>query len=605
MSYDDVDPVLLRSAHVADAFHAAALWCVGAVVLVSPWTFASKEMWWFWPMVAVLSLGCLFCGAATLVESVFLHDQDSPVRRHRIPVRAFGAMALCAPFLLYAFVRAQFPSAPGFPLVRMEATRSLLRYFTPFALALVLVLSSHRRGRAALLRLFLLDTFVLAAYGLWNHFHSADMNVLWVVPNEFYDFTYAGRISSSFFCPNHFSMWLDVAICVLLGAALAPGGRPRERRLCALGALLLLPVDALTLSRGGVGALAIALFVLVPTVGLRGRRPLWRVLGTLGVLAVAAAAAFAVRYAAWTRETPLDRIGSIRFGEGRRASTPAGEKTFVAYEAGRFRVAGENGKSVLVPAADLLPATFFPSPAATNEAGRFAVQVRDKKTRRVDCSEPLELSADGALRYRVYNPVMNRMKAHPFWQAWEKLGSAPAGGGEPQSAWELAKDTFWYHFDRGLYIGAALRAWRSNPVWGIGPGQNEHRWPQFAATEDGVRAEPGHPETLKKPRLTNDYYHLFEVHSDWVQLLEEYGTVGFVLFCIPLAGIVVLVLVRQSEMDRSEAPALDRGLPLGVLLALGAVAVQSLFDFSLQMPCIDWLFGFLVASAVLSSRHGG
>ena len=603
MSYDDADPVLLRSAHVAESFHAAAFWCVSAVVLVSPWFFASKAMWWFWPMTAVLSLGFLFCGAATLVESVFLHDQDSPVRRHRIPVRAFAAMALCAPFLVYAFLRAQFPSAPGFPLVRMEATRSLLLFFTPFALALVLVLSSRRRGRAALLRLFLLDTFVLAAYGLWNHFHSNDMNVLWVVPNEFYDFTYAGRISASFFCPNHFSMWLDAAICVLLGGALVPGGRPRDRWLCALGAVLLLPVNALTLSRGGVGALAIALFVLVPTVGLRGRRPLWRVLGTLGVLAVAAAAAFAVRYAAWTREAPLDRIGSIRFGAGRRASTPAGEKTFVAYENGRFRVLGENGKDVSVPAADLLPATFFPSPAATNEAGRFAVQVRDKKTRRVDFSEPLELTADGALRYRVYNPVMNRMKGHPFWQTWEKLGSAPAGGGEPQSARELAEDTFWHHFDRGLYIGAALRAWRSNPVWGIGPGQNEHRWVQFAATEDGVRAEPGRPETLKKPRHLNDYYHLYEVHSDWTQLLEEYGIVGFVLFCIPLAGIVVLVFLRQSETGKGDAPALDRGLPLGVLLALGALAVQSVFDFSLQMPCIVWLFGFLVAAAILSSRH--
>ncbi|MBQ9727284.1 MAG: O-antigen ligase family protein [Kiritimatiellae bacterium] len=600
MAADDYDPVLLRSAHVADALHAAAFWCVSAVVLVSPWTFASKEMWWFWPMAAALSLGCLFCGAATLVESVFLHDQDSPVRRHRIPARAFAAMASCAPFLAYAFLRAQFPSAPGFPLVRMEATRSLLRYFTPFALALVLVLSSRRRGRAALLRLFLADTFAMAAYGLWNHFHSADMNVLWVVPNEFYDFTYAGRISSSFFCPNHFSMWLDAAICVLLGAALAPGGRRRDRWLCALGAAALLPVNALTLSRGGVGALAIALFLLVPTLGLRGRRPLWRVLGTLGFAAAVAAGAFAVRYAAWTKEVPLGRLESVRFAGGREAETPAGRKTVLSYEDGRFRVRAEKGKTALVPAAELAPATFLPSPAATNEAGRFAVQVRAARTRRVDFAEPLELLEGGTLRYRVYNPVMNRLKPHPFWGAWERAGT---DGG--MTTRELLEDTFWYRFDRGQYIGAALRAWRSNPVWGIGPGQNEHRWPQFAATPDGVRAEPGRPETLKKPRLMNDGYHLYEVHSDWVQLLEEYGVVGFALFCIPLAAILVLLYMRQTAMEKSGAPALDRGLPLGVLLALGALAVQSAFDFSLQMPCIDWLFGFLVAAAILSSRHRG
>ena len=111
-------------ARAAEWLHLGAFCCAGAAVLVSPWLFACKEMWWFWPMAAVLSLGCLFCGAASLVESAFLHDQDSPVARRRIPARAFAAMALCAPFLAYAFLRAQFPSAPGFPLVRMEATRS-------------------------------------------------------------------------------------------------------------------------------------------------------------------------------------------------------------------------------------------------------------------------------------------------------------------------------------------------------------------------------------------------------------------------------------------------------------------------------------------------
>ena len=219
---DDADPVLLRSARVADAFHAAAFWFVGAVVLLSPVFFASTEPWWFWPMAALLSFGCLFCGAATLVESSFLRAGDSPVHRRRIPARAFVAWGACAPFLVYAFVRAQFPSAPGFPLVERETTRSLLLFFTPVAISLVVVLSGRRRGRARLLRLFLLEAFVLSAYGLWNLFHSNDANVLWVVPDDFYDFTYAGRLSSTFFCPNNFSGWLDVAICVLLGGALAP-----------------------------------------------------------------------------------------------------------------------------------------------------------------------------------------------------------------------------------------------------------------------------------------------------------------------------------------------------------------------------------------------
>lgn len=596
------DPVLLRSARASDALHRIAFWFAGAVVLVSPIPFASKEMWWFWPMVALLSLGCLFSGAATLVESSFLHGQDSPVRRRRIPARMFAALALCAPFLLYAVLRAQFPSAPGFPLVEMEATRSVLLYWTAAALGLVLTLSSRRRGRALLLRLVLAETALMSVYGVWNHFHSNDMNVLWVVPNEFYDFTYAGRISSTFFCPNHFSAWLDVAICLLLGGALAPGGRPRERWLCALGALALLPVDVLTLSRGGVGALFAGLFLLVPFVGLRGRRPLVRVLAAVALAALVAGGALAVRYAAWTREVPLVEDGrqtfeSIRFGAGREAETAAGPKTILSYERGSFRVRGDKGRAETVPAAELLPVSFAPSPAATNEAGRFAVQVKYAKDRHVDYAEPFGIDEAGTLRYRAYNPLMNRMKGHPFWTLWQRAGS-----------WaeirENASDVFWYRFDRGQYVGAALRAWRSNPTWGIGPGQNMHRWVQFAATPDGVRAEPGHPEKLRKPRLMNDGYHLYEVHSDWVQLLEEYGVVGFALFCVAYVGIWVLLLRRQGAIlaDGRDLPALDRGLPLGVLLAAGVVSIQCTLDFSLQMPCIVWLFAFLVVSALLAPR---
>ena len=598
----DLDPVLLRSARVAAALHRIALLFVGATVLLSPVFFASKEMWWFWPMVGLLSFGCLFCGAATLVESSFLHDQDSPVRRHRIPARMFVALAFCAPMLAYAAVRAQFPSAPGFPLVDMDATRSVLLFWTPAALALVLTLSSRRHGRATLLRLVLLETFVLAAYGVWNHFHSRDMNVLWVVPNEFYDFTYAGRISSTFFCPNHFSAWLDIAICLLLGGALAPGGGRRGRLLCALGALALLPVNIFTLSRGGVGALFIGLFVLVPLVGLRGQRPLVRILVAAALALLAAGGLYALRYAAWTREVPLVEGGkqtleSIRFGAGRAAETAAGPKTILSYEKDAFRVRGDKGRAETVPAAELLPVSFAPS-AATNEAGRFVAQVKYAKDRQVDYAEPLGIDEAGTLRYRAYNPLMNRMKGHPFWILWQRIGSW-------EELREKASETFWYSFDRGQYIGAALRAWRSNPVWGIGPGQNQHRWPQFAASEDGVRAEPGRPGTLKKPRLMNDNYHLYEVHSDWVQLLEEYGWVGFALFCFAYVGIAVLLLRRQGAIlaDGEGLRALDRGLPLGVLLALGVVSIQCTLDFSMQMPCIAWLFGFLVAAALLAPRR--
>ena len=86
--------------------------CGGAVLLVSPWLFASWEMWWFWTMVSVLTLSCLFCGAGLLMETVAGISIGS-IRK--VPPRIFGIMALCVPFLAYALIRAQYPSAPGMP----------------------------------------------------------------------------------------------------------------------------------------------------------------------------------------------------------------------------------------------------------------------------------------------------------------------------------------------------------------------------------------------------------------------------------------------------------------------------------------------------------
>ncbi|MBO7223942.1 MAG: O-antigen ligase family protein, partial [Kiritimatiellae bacterium] len=110
---------------------------------------------------------------------------------------------------------------------------------------------------------------------------------------------------------------------------------------------------------------------------------------------------------------------------------------------------------------------------------------------------------------------------------------------------ERFHDTFWYGFDRGTYIGAALRAWESSPVLGIGPGQHSSRWGEFAATPDGTR------DPYKAPRLRNDGYHLYEVHSDWTQLLEEYGIVGVVLFIIPMVTIIggLINAKRQALKD--------------------------------------------------------
>lgn len=136
---------------------------------------------------------------------------------------------------------------------------------------------------------------------------------------------------------------------------------------------------------------------------------------------------------------------------------------------------------------------------------------------------------------------------------------------------------------RGRMYGGAIRAWQSNPIWGIGPGMHRNLWPRFAATNDGDR------ETGLWPTQTNHTFHSYEVHSDWLQLLEEYGIAGFILFLVPL----VLLFRRLLRMLRDRHG--DFAATLGALLALVCMSFHSLGDFNLQMPATTWILAAIIA----------
>jgi O-antigen ligase len=153
-------------------------------------------------------------------------------------------------------------------------------------------------------------------------------------------------------------------------------------------------------------------------------------------------------------------------------------------------------------------------------------------------------------------------------------------------------------------IGGAMRAWRSNPVWGIGPGMHQNLWPHFAATEDGDR------EKGLWPSQTNHDYHSYEVHSDWVQFLEEYGIVGFMLFLVPLtlAGCIyqrgfARARRRWVEFRRGERNGPDFGVMLAGFLALVAMVFHSLGDFNLQMPATTWMLAALVTLGLCEAER--
>jgi hypothetical protein len=150
---------------------------------------------------------------------------------------------------------------------------------------------------------------------------------------------------------------------------------------------------------------------------------------------------------------------------------------------------------------------------------------------------------------------------------------------------------------RGRMYGAAWRAWTSAPWFGIGPGMHQNLWPQFAATADGDR------ERGVWPTLVNDYFHSYEVHSDWLQLLEEYGIAGIILFVLP-AGFILFFLfagIRQEKglwQNDDDAATEDEAryvYILSAILALTAMGVHSLGDFNLQMPATVWVLAVISA----------
>ena len=255
------------------------------------------------------------------------------------------------------------PSAPGFPLVEMECERSLLLFFTPVGLSLVLLLSSRPRWRRALLWAALANAAVLSVYGLVNHFQTNDTRILWVAAN---DFRYTGRLSGSFYCPNHFAAYANLFICLLLGAAFTVRVRWWKVLLLLLAAVALLVPDYLSLSRGGMGALAIGLCATAPFAAFRGRALWKRLLAGPGLVAVLVCAVLFVRYATTTVALPPDGIDSVRSAGARactvvRADGTEASGSFVRFEKGAFQIRRADGTVARIPSGAVSAVRFDPA----------------------------------------------------------------------------------------------------------------------------------------------------------------------------------------------------------------------------------------------------
>ncbi len=153
---------------------------------------------------------------------------------------------------------------------------------------------------------------------------------------------------------------------------------------------------------------------------------------------------------------------------------------------------------------------------------------------------------------------------------------------------------------RGTMFSAAYRAWKTSPAFGIGAGMHQNLWPHFAASPDGNR------KTMDWPKRINNQWHSYEVHNDWLQLLEEYGLVGLILFMPPLFCLAMALALLRKQQRGENSPWMNSVLISSAIMALIAMTFHSLGDFNLQMPATTWMLSALLCfplhEAVWSSK---
>jgi O-antigen ligase len=85
--------------------------------------------------------------------------------------------------------------------------------------------------------------------------------------------------------------------------------------------------------------------------------------------------------------------------------------------------------------------------------------------------------------------------------------------------------------------------------------------------------------------------HFQEAHNDYLQLLAE----GGVLLAVPFALIVWFFLVAVRRRMREDDDGMTSWIRFGAAAGILAIALQSLVEFSLQMPGNAAMFVVLVA----------
>lgn len=436
-----------------------------------------------------------------------------------LPRRALVAIALLAGFAIWTGLSMIWSESAD--RSAQEAARAM-GYLGVFVLTLVL----QRRGG---LRLTL--GAVAAAIGLVSAVSLLSrLEPEWFPENETIDLLFAASARLNY--PLNY--WNGLAAMMAIGAPLllhfATHGRHALARALSLAALPALGLGLyLTLSRGGALALAAALVALVV---LHPRRR-----ALLPQLAVAAAGGAVL---IWAAEARPELMVGLRVGKGLSQGDEMLAITLVV-----CLMAGLSGSAVRTA-------------AGRSVLGRIEVPRSSRRTRVLAAGGVI--AAVAALAIAADAPT--RLES-----GWEQFKEpvVTRSGGRLDSISGNGRYQWW---------SAAVDAYESSPVLGIGSGTFEFWW-----TREGSFASP-----------------VVDAHSLYLETLGELGIPGFCLIVAVIGGMIL----TSARLALRAPPARRRRLAAATA-ALVAFAVAAGTDWAWELPILPIAF-LIVAGGALAAR---
>lgn len=217
------------------------------IAVGSTWLFGAWENWYFWPFVTLIFTAST-CFAIRLLLSARLGTS-----RLNFSTIVYTLTLAWLPFLIYALIRAIQTDVP------MDAERSFLLQFTPFLLALMAAVGIYEAQQRFLAVVLAVNLALLGLYGIANHILAGNANVLWVTGFPQYQLGYH-RATGSYFCPDHFSGLMEIALAMGLALALIKT-TPLIQRIAAMG-LSGIALWGIILSRSRGGGIVAGLVII-------------------------------------------------------------------------------------------------------------------------------------------------------------------------------------------------------------------------------------------------------------------------------------------------------------------------------------------------------